>query len=516
MFSKSSLKDIVLVFLLTWFVLGTALEVAAHQYFWKDEMLEISTLCQRSWSDILTGNIREAGKAPFYYLLQRAVVQNTHVFDSRILIFYRTISILAAASLVIALYFFIRRRLGKAWAVAAVISLVSQNIFYSFAAQNRPYMLWMLIFFLLVMMTTLLCQKKYDDVSRKEKWFFALTCLAMTSLIAMGIVQIAVAMISCLFCWYFLHPPSKNLKNAVGFVLSIFLVCAAISAYYGFKGVDAFDSRVMQSKYDLIHMMKQGDASLLKMPLRILIPKVPRDAFIGAHLTNILVLIGIFVLFVYWKKQSRLTQQERFVFIFGLTVFAQVLATIPIVVLIAFLHYWFVQRIFLYLMVCQALLAVVGGYAIVNVFRGHGSMTFMKEPSTVNTFFNKFGGAITAGALLVFLGVSLFWHRDLLTGVKGSQNVVKNCPPLHDQLPDDLQLDPSGIVFEENLVFVLNVGKRLDQCGWSKQGAQKVFLWYDSKKNWHLSEQMPEGGLAFTVCGQPVSFEINRNKNRAF
>ena len=64
-------------------------------------------------------------------------------------------------------------------------------------------MLWMLFFTLLVITTLKMCLKSFENSSFKDKAFFCISILAVTLVISFGVIQSTVALLTCLFCWYF-------------------------------------------------------------------------------------------------------------------------------------------------------------------------------------------------------------------------------------------------------------------------------------------------------------------------
>ena len=243
----------------------------------------------------------------------------------------------------------------------------SQNIFYQFSAESRHYMTWLLFFSILLISTTNMCLCEWENIKIKQKVYYALSLIGITLVISMGVIQALLSIITCLVFWTFFHSRPKSMKFITCFALPLGLLCVAIELVYGLQGVDANASSIMHTNWDLLYVIQQGDLSLLKMPIRLLLPKPTRDAFLGAYLLNLLVVFGIGTCIFYWVQRRDLKGRELFFFTLNTVVMIQaVLGTILIGSVIAVFHYWFVQRIFLYLIICHAVLAFLCLTKLIN------------------------------------------------------------------------------------------------------------------------------------------------------
>jgi len=276
-------------------ILITILQTAEHKNFWIDEKYEIVSLCDFSFNRIFLGKTHQANKSPLYFLLQKLSLSKIESFDSNILILARIVSIAAALLICLMLFIFIYARLGLLFAVFIIVSVASQYLFYQFAAENRPYMLWMLVVASLIIATLKMCLQSFEKSSLKNRVFFCISIFAVTFVISFGVIQSAMALLTCLFFWYFVHDRSKGFKPLINFVIPILLLCILIQGYYTLQGVQAFWPNTMGSDYDVISQLKKGDMSLLKMPARLLLPKPSRDAY-GMLTLELIYLIFLFFL----------------------------------------------------------------------------------------------------------------------------------------------------------------------------------------------------------------------------
>jgi hypothetical protein len=474
-------------------ILSTSIQKAYSKYFWYDEGLEASELCRSAVGEIIRGISEQANKSPFYYVLQKLSLNTIQNFDHHILFRFRLVSILSAFLLACGIFYFVRRQMGGLWAVFALITLASQNIFYHYSAESRIYMHWLFLFFLLVISTTSVCKRPWIEVSYKYKILFFLSCLTITLVIAMGVIQVGMALLTCLLCWYFIHPSPKSFKPLTHFAIPIVLICTGLELYYGTQGVDANDPIILGSEWDFLYQLSKGNYELIKMPPRLLLPKPGRDTFWGALITIPFVIAGLGGPFLLWKRKSNLDRPNFSIFIFSTVIGAQVLATFLIAAVIAILHYWFVQRIFLYLIVCYPLLAAVGGYFI-----------FQYLDQKYSAFKTKLSFILSILVLLVCV-VGILWHvqyHQMLA--KEKERIL--CPISLGRLSEDLQYGEHTSAYE-SFNLVVKVSERLNHCNnIIDQDIDKVYITKNDQHVWSLSDQVLDESAALKVCGETFSY----------
>ena len=475
----------ILGLILSSIILLTAGQIADQKNFWNDEAFEICELSQRSWGEILSGHVLQASKNPLYLGLQKLVVSFPADYDSSLLIYYRLISLVCASLLALTLFLFFQKRFGLAWAIFGLLALTGQKLFYLYAAENRPYLLWIYLFTVLIILTVKLAEKKWSEASRVLKISFAVTCALISLTLAFGVIQSCFAVGTILFFWYFVQERPKNFHPFLQFALPIVFMCAAIEGFYASHGVDAHSHNVFHTEFDLVWQLQQKNYGLLKMPWRILLPKIGRDAFIGSYLSNILIILSSAATFYLWRRRSTLNQNEKFILILNIAVLAQVAATLPIAFIVGFLRYWFVQRIFLYLIICHVLLAVTGAYFIFSRLQKYR--------------------IIIPISLTIFLGLcvlSVTWYRD----IRDSYTIpVAECAKLPGRLPEILQ-EEAMLTYEGPLVLAMDVSKHLDRCGWNGT-SQKAYIWHDAR-GWEIDDSLPLGQAPLQFCKKPVVIKI--------
>ena len=81
-------------------------------------------------------------------------------------------SLISAGLLLFLTTLALHARLGAPWALVAAATLASQPLFAQYAAENRPYMSWLLLFALTVLVAAEAASRPWRDVGRA--WRMAL------------------------------------------------------------------------------------------------------------------------------------------------------------------------------------------------------------------------------------------------------------------------------------------------------------------------------------------------------
>lgn len=317
--------------------------------FWLDEAIEIKSLQEVTYGSIVrSGAPRQCSPHPFYYLLQKPIIDFTPVLDASILNKFRWIALAASTGTLLIFCFFIFQTLGQpfghtygiSWALLGLAMVINQPIFKRFSAENRPYMLWVFLFTTLLVLGPLISGQRQGLESRNRKflyWLFLLCLPVITTTAAPGFIQGA---IFSLYCLLFIDRKKRFLKH-----LTFFLIPSlAIFAYY---------AQFSCSGLDNAHGWHEiRDVLLLLFPSGSL--NVP---------LNLLVVIGILSPLFIWLAVTRnktVTQVEKSSAQISLAVLFQLVATGFIGIAVAINGYYFIQRMFIYLVICRALLIVCG------------------------------------------------------------------------------------------------------------------------------------------------------------
>ncbi len=518
------LSNFLAVSILTAIVLMTGLHIASQKFFWYDEAFEIFELCQTSGLEIFLGQTSQASKNPLYYLFQKIVVDHVQEYNEKILIFFRLISLFSATGLMVITFLYLRSRLNGRWAIIGFMALTGQSLYFHFAAENRPYMFWLLLSLLFLLITVRICSTRWDDVNRKDKIIFVVLSCALVLTIAISIFQVLMACLTCCYFWHFEYPSRRNFRPLTNFILPVMGLCVLIEAYYAWRGLDAFTEIIIGTPYDLLGRLQLGDFNLLKMPVRILFPKTGRDAFMGAAIMNVFILIALGSL-VKWKLFFRhKVNQDQFLITLLIVTFVQVLSAIPIAITIGILRYWFVQRIFLHLILGHTLLAVLGGYIFI---RWLGRSIYRITPKIIlgNHDTSQINGILEIGLILVLCVLSFqwyarYWETDQLEeescslaedgklpeSFQGKSAVIEG-PLGYDLMLKNLSLASE---IEGPMNFIIKVSQFIKSCiPKSPEPDKRLFLWRNKQKEWYLTDQIPSQGEPLVQCQRPVSFSIH-------
>jgi hypothetical protein len=242
---------------------------------------------------------------------------------------------------------------------------------------------------------------------------------------------------------------------------------SGIELFYGLHRQGIYGS-FKGSHWDLLLNIHKGDYSLIKMPLRLMFPKILRDGYAGFLLSNLFVLIGASVPIMLWKKRRSLIRGDLMVFVLSISTLVQVLATLAIGAIIAYNRFYFVQRVFLYLIICHSLLALSGG---VFVFQ----FLFQKIQARFIPWMTFLEYSILG--ILIFL--SFLWlagqYRQYYNKI-----TLPSCEFLNNKLNNDLQ--DIGL-HGDTINFCAETGKHLKQRHWLQDTDWKgLYLWQNTEQ----------------------------------
>src|SRR4030095_6580998 len=175
--------------------------IARHKLFWFDEAYEVLETCTRPYSTMLvSGPTGQCSAAPLYYVLQKVVVTRA-AMSSNILTTYRLVSISSAILTLIVVFFGFTRYLGASFALFALSVLTIRSDFFQFAAENRPYMLWILLFTATLMLVSSLAYRRWETLSIVSKAVLGLLLLGLTLVSSAGMFQ-AILFLAVFSVWH--------------------------------------------------------------------------------------------------------------------------------------------------------------------------------------------------------------------------------------------------------------------------------------------------------------------------
>jgi len=451
------------------FLLGITAQVvrrATYKWFWLDEANEILNSCAVSYSTILIkGPPPECSPAPLYFILQKTVLTIVPLNGDGVLILYRIIS-LGSVFLCLALLFWsVQKYMHFILGILALTLMNNQQILHTYAAENRPYALWMLVFTGCLILFSVMAAKSTHEMKRPQKIILAVAILMLNLVSAAGIIQSAGF---CLFILMFQRGfASFNLRNETfsRFILLIFILSALLGLNYALRACVGHEA----GQWDLL---KTGDRHLVIKVVSLLFPLYRT---IPSILFNIFLLMGLILPLFLYNKRHQLDPRKKFALSLAAASGIQLLFTMMIAILVAGAHYYFIPRIFIFLIVLRACL-VAGGIYLVFDWLYQSLLIRRLSP-----------GLRTVGTILLLLIVLVGAVGSLVRSETSLQEWIRGArfdstPKLRDfQCPDrrfqiavvQNSLDPVDF----RLNFVTKLAEELGKCNLPMQSGAP-FLYY--------------------------------------
>jgi len=444
---------------------------AAHKPFWFDEAVEVLESSSQPYSSILLdGPARQCSPAPLYYVFQKLVVARASISQS-ILTSYRAVSIASGVSTLVLLLIWFTRRLGPSWGVLSVMTLAFGPQFLRYAAENRPYMLWVFLFTAALILTSSLAYRQWDEIGRGIKTLLGLSIFGLALVSGGGMIQ-AVGFLAVLSIW----PQSLDLRRwikgpAFRFQLAAAGPAIAAGVYYAFRACTNYDG----GEWDLL---RTGDWRLIRYVIDVLWPtqlpgcgsRTDPCGVIGAGL-NVAVIVAAVTPFALWKKRWQLPAARKFILSVALTALVQLACAVVIGVLVARAHYFFIPRIFIFLIVLRAALAVCGAHLLVTWLaeKLEGRYSFVRRGSIER---------LALIGIVLSLANSLYfahrYSRQEASLAPGPTLTDATCPPVDDR---SLALVDAKAPSEEyKLNFIVAFDRRLKACGWAPGSGPPLYV----------------------------------------
>lgn len=354
---------------------------AAQKLFWFDEGFDALHVCKASVSQMIAkGAPAQCSPAPLFHVFQKFLLThlvNGHL-DSSLFWKYRAVSLLSSLAVLLAFlkYF---SKFGFEYVFFSLAVLNSRSIFHFYAAESRAYMLWLALLASSFFWIAGRAEKPLSKESRGALLFGAILQLGLTLTATPGFVQVLMA--DFLLLTHQLKKKAGDLKNIRA--LALFLVpvtslCLGAGIYYALKSCS--DAALM-SKYDLLY---SKDRTLFMSALRLIWPE--GGGF--SSLSNFLFLLGSF-------ESLRVKKNREEIFFAGRLFLGLVPIALIMGALVVVKHYFFVPRLFLYLVLSHAVLATVGALSAVRYVRN----IFLASERTSRAL----RGAILVSSLAVLL-----------------------------------------------------------------------------------------------------------------
>ncbi|MEW6055596.1 MAG: hypothetical protein AB1540_03205 [Bdellovibrionota bacterium] len=329
--------------------------LATHKPFWDDEAIGINSSCTAPYFTLLSGGApSQCSPQPLYYLLNKWTVSKLGSFDHGILWKLRLEGLIASTLLIAVVFLSIGMGLGLPWALLSIVLMNNQPLFHQYAAETRPYAVWLFFFGATTLLGARLSSKGFSGIRNVEKGTFAALSLGLTLVAGPGMFQVFVTSFWCMVCWHFFFREEKTFRKTkvwMNFLAPLAFVSLSIGMFYSLKSCNFTDA----GPYDLL---LTKDFGLIRSVWALFWPS-------GSLITvgfNALVVLGAAYPVLAYPKRRDLSSSEKFAFSLAVISILQLGLAVFLGLAVALKHYYFVQRIFIYLILCRAFLAAVGGF----------------------------------------------------------------------------------------------------------------------------------------------------------
>ncbi len=312
-------------------------DLAQRKIFTEDEAFQHVVTCPESYSTIVIhGGLSQCSRPPLYYLLQKAYL-GLVPFDEAMQVSFRALSLVSGFLTVFLMFGWIAARLEWASALFATLLLLSQPIFHQFAAESRPYAFWVLLYLAWLVILR--------EGSRRSQAFLA---ASLTGVSAAGMLQ---ALGGWLAEAFLVAVRTRTVRAAVTLlrpVGAVFFVLLAVGIYYSWHGCPPVPGGW--------NLLETRNPDLLLFVWRLLFPS---GLFYYTWVLNGIVALGLIVaVFRAVRVQSKndLAWEEAL----GFQLLAQLCIAFVIAVSVAIKGYFFVPRMFIFLVIVRSLLGAIG------------------------------------------------------------------------------------------------------------------------------------------------------------
>jgi hypothetical protein len=422
--------------------------------------------------------------APLYFVLEKLVVGRVARFDESILVSYRAISLGSAALTLAVLYAVVLRRLGMAPALFALGSLASQPLFRRYAAENRPYMVWLFCFTVAVLAITDAASRPWSELGRLRRLALWVACLALSMAALPGALQAAAGLAVCATLWH--REPVTSGRGFWWWLMLLAGAALALGFWYGRATSWTYEA----SHLDLLRSRDPG--RLLAEVFALLMP--PSVESLGGHA---LVLAGLLVLVVLFRRATAPhSPRAHYARVLGFVVAAELALTVVLGLEIVRRGYYFIPRLFLYMMVCRALLVALGAWAVLAAVERVAGPRLRLAAASAAVAIGGLGVAFAVDRLATEAGETWAayppWPADSRCTAWEGTLILDTAPGV------DPAVGPNVVV---------RLGEERRRCGWrsSPETHHVLALSERAAEGWYrLSAERLPGAVPLEQCGRPV------------
>ncbi len=300
-----------------------------------------------------TGIWGQCSPNPLYYVVQKNVVVpllRGH-FNQSILWKYRFLSLVSGSLILVSTFGTVFCGLGSLPGILALFGLTNAGVFHLYSAESRPYMFWLLIFSASLLLAIFLGVRKESSTASWQKIGLTALLLSLALVSGGGGVQGLAILTGILF----LKPKEKK------WILPIALSVALVSWYYGRLAC---------------HYKSAGDLDLLETHNWALIRPVFEMFWLNPFhavglLSDLLLVCGLFLpLSSFFMNKLDASEKEKdLIRASHFHLWLQLGAGFTIGILVAINHYFFIGRVFIFLIFLKALALALGGFLLLRLMR---------------------------------------------------------------------------------------------------------------------------------------------------
>lgn len=314
--------------------------ISLNKPFSEDESFQLTTNCNPPMGIILKDGIDgQCSRAPLYYIFQKYLLVPIRAIDDTVLFKYRIPNIALAGGFALGTALMLANAYTPAAILLGVYAITKQPLFAQYAAENRPYILWIALFAWCTILAGLFAQK-WKNLGRfplSLGIMFGLSGLALAMTASPGFIQFYAA---AFVVFWIRRKPQDWIK-----MLPLLIPVAAIGIYYTLQAG-------CESHGNQYNLWKTLDYHLVLGVARLLFPK---GNWVDWAL-NGLMLVGAWRMLHIIPKLKSLSKRHTL----EATLLFQFLATFCIMALVIVSQYYFIQRVFLHLMICYGFLVLLG------------------------------------------------------------------------------------------------------------------------------------------------------------
>jgi len=256
------------------------------------------------------------------------------------------------------------------------------------------------------------------------------------------------------------------------------VICAGVGLYYGLKGCLHYSG----ATWDLL---TTGDRQLVWNVLDLLFPMRLSSCRDRANpcglvtiMINVFVLAAVVILLLWWKRRMSLPERLKFALSVSFASILQILCAVFVGILVARAHYYFVPRLFLYLVPLRAVLAAAGAYLCVSLILQSPRNRFRLLQTPYLQWL------VFAGILAVTIVTHTGSRRVDAEGVgEKVEFSVSQCPPARSSVAIVNTKAPGFVAVgqdyeheEYKLNFIYGFAEHLNACGWTHTDAPVVYV----------------------------------------